>query len=107
MKKYKTYLWVRVPLGLCLTKQTAESGALLFLRNVYHKHSMISEDFFFLLLLVGKIPLSNAINFDLATTFLFPLSSELSNIEASKAVDLGQITRTGKWNCIFIYFMQN
>ena len=46
MKKCKTYLGVRVSLSLCLTKQTAVSGALLFFRNAHHKHFMLSEDFF-------------------------------------------------------------
>ena len=107
MKKCKTYLGVRVPLRLCLTKQTAVSGALLFLRNAHHKHSMLSEDFFFLMLLVSEIPLSEAINFDIAIIFLFLFSSELSHIEASKGTDFSQITTIGKWNCIFIYSMQN
>ena len=36
------------------------------------------------MLLVSEIPLSEAINFDIAIIFLFLFSSELSHIEASK-----------------------
>lgn len=67
---------------------------------------MVSEDFFFLIFLVSKIPLSEAINFDIAIIFLFLFSSDLSHIEASKGADFSQITRIGKWSCVFIYFMQ-
>lgn len=107
MKKCKTYLGVRVPLRFLLNKTNCCVRCIAILEECSSQAFYVIRGFFFLMLLVSEIPLSEAINFDIAIVFLFLFSSELSHIEASKGADFSQITTIGKWNCIFIYSMQN
>lgn len=79
-----------------------------FFGNVCHKHLMLPGIFFFsLILLVSKIPLPSAINFDFVITCLFPLPSQFSNTDASKVAVFSQITRIGKWYWVFILFYES